>query len=63
MINLISNAIKYTKEGFVMVKGERCSYINDVNENRKYLKISVIDSGVGMNEDDMSNLFNLYGKL
>jgi signal transduction histidine kinase len=63
MINLISNAIKYTKEGIVMVKGEKCSYINDVNEHRKYLKISVVDSGVGMNEDDMDNLFNLYGKL
>jgi two-component system sensor histidine kinase ChiS len=26
LINLVSNAIKYTREGFVMIKAERCTY-------------------------------------
>jgi signal transduction histidine kinase len=28
-----------------------------------FLKISIIDTGIGMEERDIENLFNLFGKL
>ena len=53
--NLVSNAIKYNKEGgrvdcFIKEKGD--SYI-----------ISVSDSGIGMTEEDMSKLFNEFVRI
>jgi signal transduction histidine kinase len=45
---------------------EKCIYIDDESETleRKiFLKFSVKDCGVGMSEEDVTSLFNLYGKL
>ena len=49
--NLISNAVKFTKPGGV---------INVyVQEEKKYIKICVYDSGVGMNPEKVQELFKL----
>ncbi len=34
-----------------------------MDTEQKFLKIQVIDTGVGMSEEDSKNLFNLFGKL
>lgn len=53
--NLLTNAVKYTEEGFVefnvdcMVKDDNCN-----------LRISVSDSGRGISEDEMSKLFTKF---
>jgi signal transduction histidine kinase len=52
MRNLISNAIKFTKNG-----GEiKIGFIKDENKNSV---ISVIDNGVGISEEGLSNVFKI----
>lgn len=63
--NLIGNAFKYTKEGFVKVDAT-------VHETKKgpYLKIKVIDSGIGIKKEKQALVFkeftqaddSIYGK-
>lgn len=49
IMNLLSNAIKYSnQEGLITV-------ICDIDENSKNLKISITDTGVGMDEDELTN--------
>ncbi len=44
IINLVSNAIKYTQEGHVKVYGH-------VDKKRKKLRIIIEDTGVGMTRE------------
>lgn len=52
--NLISNGIKYTKEGYVKVKA---SYSDDD------LVLAVQDSGIGIKEEDIGRLFENFTRL
>lgn len=54
LINFIGNAVKFTKEGGVTVKVENLD---------SEIKVSVIDTGVGISEDDSSKLFSKFGKM
>jgi len=69
LLNFISNSVKFTKSGFIILKTEIKNVekkINDKdNENinidnnvNNILKISVIDSGIGLNEEEIKNIFN-----
>ncbi|MCK4523562.1 HAMP domain-containing protein [candidate division WOR-3 bacterium] len=51
IINLVENAIKYTKQGKVEIKIEKGS------DN---IKISIIDTGIGIPEDKMEYIFNRF---
>ena len=54
--NLLSNAIKYTDSGgHVIVKAA-------ITEN-DYLKVSVVDDGVGMSTQDVETVFERYHRL
>lgn len=57
--NLLTNAVKYTKEGFVElnVKYER------LDEESILLKFAVIDSGVGISEENRKLLFNSFQRI
>lgn len=55
MNNLISNAVKYNKEGGkVMIT---------LNSNEKDIQIIVEDTGIGMTEDEMSKLFHDFVRI
>lgn len=55
LINLLSNAIKYNKkDGLVSVN---CSHKNDI------IKISVRDTGIGLNAVQLSHLFEPFNRL
>ena len=54
MINLMSNAIKYTKKGFVRVEAS-CNIEN--------IKICVVDTGVGIENTKITNLFSAFTKI
>jgi len=55
LINLLSNAVKYTKEeGEVIVAAERLG---------DKLKISISDSGVGISEEDLPELFDRFSRV
>lgn len=51
--NLIGNAIKYTRQGFVNV---------NIKESGKTLIVEVEDSGIGMSENYLKNLFKPFSQ-
>jgi signal transduction histidine kinase len=59
LLNLVSNAVKFTKSGFIKLTAKM-----NVDENyNKELIISVEDSGLGIREEDMDKLFKDYKML
>ena len=54
LLNLIANAMKFTFEGFVKIA------IAIVDGG---IRFEVSDSGVGIKEESLPNLFKLFGKL
>lgn len=59
ILNLLTNAVKYTKDGYVefSVGYER------VNANELMFKVSVKDSGIGIKEDDMQVLAQRFRRF
>ncbi len=69
-INLISNAIKYSKEGvdpIIIISAAIVPGIDidekDTNSNIKYWKISVTDNGIGFEQQYESKIFELFQRL
>ncbi len=56
LINLTSNAIKFTQQGFVHIE---IKLIN-ASEDRATLAFCVSDSGIGMDADTQARLFNAF---
>ena len=54
--NFLSNAVKYTKRGHVILK---ISY-SRIDEENINLRIDVKDSGIGIRKKDMENLFQNF---
>ena len=58
MINILTNAIKYTDEGRILLQ------IKANNENGICnMTIEVADTGIGMTEESLANLFNQYQRF
>lgn len=58
IINLTSNAIKFTESGFVKVSVE---WLNaPTNDHTGSISISVEDTGIGMNEDARERIFEAF---
>lgn len=55
-MNLIKNAIKFTRGGVIMITSSYC-YTTEI------LTVKVKDSGVGIEPEDISKLFTRFGKL
>lgn len=53
--NLLSNAFKYTKSGYIRIK---TGLVNSNGNN--YVEISVSDSGYGISEEAISHIFDRY---
>lgn len=51
LVNLISNAIKYTKKGSIVV---------EVNASDKEASISIKDTGIGISPEEQKNLFEKF---
>ncbi|MBQ9389575.1 MAG: response regulator [Synergistaceae bacterium] len=57
--NLIDNAVKYTQKGKITL-----SVKGTVSENtRVHLKISVIDTGIGIRHEDINKLFHSFERV
>ncbi len=54
LINLVGNAIKFTKEGYVALN---VSYLED-----GLLKFDIIDTGIGIARDQLDNLFQPFSQ-
>lgn len=59
--NLVSNAIKFTQRGSVLVQVERHPAAQ-VGDERIWLKFSVADSGTGISEAVLKHLFNPFAQ-
>lgn len=59
LTNLLSNAVKYTKEGTVTL---RVSY-RRTDVDRLTLYFSVIDTGIGIKEENLSQVFDSFKRL
>ncbi len=57
--NLISNAIKFTENGYVLVK----IGVKDLNEMGLILYGSVLDTGIGIESDKLDLLFESFSQV
>jgi len=59
LMNLLGNAIKFTKRGEVKLKVERIKTVKEEPQNLQ-LKFSVIDTGIGIAEDILPTIFEAF---
>ncbi len=59
LLNLLTNAVKYTEKGGFTLKVEASDITNDTCR----LHFSVKDTGIGIRPEDMDKLFNAYERL
>lgn len=61
LINILNNAVKFTKEGNVRLKID-CEF-HDGEENDVVLKIEIKDTGIGIKNEDKKKLFNSFQQV
>ena len=62
LINLISNAVKYTPKGYVCVRLYICDDV-DSDDIRRPIRFDVQDTGEGIDVSDTSNIFNRFKRV
>ena len=58
--NLLTNAVKYTREGSVTLK-VRCTKLPDTDKVR--LDVAVVDTGIGIKKEDQEKLFSTFQRV
>ncbi len=58
IVNLVTNAIKYTNSGVIRIKVSMTRHDYGIN-----LSVSVADSGIGISEDDLEKLFSSFQQV
>lgn len=56
MLNLLSNALKYTREGYILLKLREA----ERKEGKVLLEITVKDTGIGIKEEDKERIFRKF---
>jgi len=59
LINLVGNAIKFTKNGFIKINVKSQEFTKDTIT----LKFDIIDSGIGISESKLSKLFKGFSQV
>lgn len=59
LINLLTNAIKYTNEGSISLVIK----VENKNNSKVDLKISVMDTGIGIKKEDLENLYDAFKRI
>lgn len=57
MINLITNAFKFTEEGFITIKGE----VSRTEDDMVWVRFTIRDTGMGIPAKKMSSIFDIVG--
>lgn len=63
MMNLLTNAVKYTMTGTVTLKVKCIAEDASLQTDNITLQVSVIDTGVGIKEEDMHKLFSEFDRI
>jgi signal transduction histidine kinase len=58
LVNLVGNAVKFTKNGYVRVK----AFADNITEDESGLIISIEDSGVGISETEQQKIFDAFSQ-
>ncbi|MBF0194735.1 MAG: response regulator [Magnetococcales bacterium] len=56
LINLSNNAVKFTDHGEILIQVK----VNNLSEEQVMLQFSVIDTGIGMTQEQIGNLFQSF---
>jgi signal transduction histidine kinase len=64
LVNLLTNAVKFTKEGSITteIKAKKIKEAKSMDD-MYLIEISVIDTGIGIRKSDISKLFRSFGQL
>ncbi len=60
VLNLLSNAMKYTDGGHVFI---RLSLTDEIRDEGVVIRLAVEDTGIGINRDDQSRLFQSFSQI
>lgn len=60
--NLFSNAIKYSKP-LIKLNSEAAKLICKITPKKKYIEISIIDNGIGIDSKDLDKLFEKFSRI
>jgi len=60
LMNLVNNAIKFTESGAVTIRIEVPAAGDDSAGGAPWLRVSVIDTGIGMSDDQLERLFSAF---
>ena len=60
LINLISNAIKFTDKGYILVRVALDETVSPIEKNKESIQITVQDTGCGIPKDIQKNLFKPF---
>ena len=63
IINLMTNAVKYTKEGWIKLSVSMKAMSHYLDDNGIVLVVSVSDSGMGIKEEERDKLFKEFERL
>jgi len=55
VLNLLSNAAKFTEQGTITIKAVR-----EANDGQDNLMLSVVDNGIGMNQEQLEKVFDEF---
>jgi CheY-like chemotaxis protein len=59
LLNLISNAIKFTDQGSIRLQ---VKYLNELENGKAHLEFSVIDTGIGISNEVLDRLFKPFSQ-
>jgi len=59
LINLLANAVKFTEKGSIKLQ---ISMLQDINESKKLIRFAVIDTGIGILEDNKKKIFKAFSQ-
>jgi len=62
LINLISNAVKFTRQGGISIKAKVSERGKDKDGNPQFIEISVTDTGIGIKEEDLDKIFDKFAQ-
>ena len=62
LINLISNAVKFTHQGGITITAKVSERGKDKDGNPQFIEIAVTDTGIGIKKEDLDKIFDKFAQ-